>query len=90
MFKIDNWEIELSTSFESPVTLFENSNKVIAVQKGNIIAVFWKVPNGLMRIDSYGVAIAFNETKHIIHLAPKMTLDEILIREVELEKTNNT
>lgn len=90
MFKIDNWEIGLSTGFEPPVTLFENTNKVIAIQNNNVIAVLWKIPNGVPRIDAHNVSIAISEKDHVIHLGPTMTLDEIIEREAELLKISNT
>jgi len=90
MFKIDNWGIKLSGNFEQEVTLFENTNKVLAVKDGNVIAILWKVPNGLPRIESYNIAIAINEKEHIICLCPKMTLDEILECEARIKEINNT
>lgn len=88
MFNIAGWEIVVDDTFEPSVFLFKNSNKIVAVQNSEVIAVIWEVPAGLPRIESNNIAIVISENDHIITLRPQNTLKEIFDYEEKI--FNNT
>jgi len=88
MFRIGNWEIKVDYS-EETIVLFQNSNKIVAVHNGTIVAIIWEVPAGFPRIESSNVAIVIDEKEHIISLRPKLTLEAIFDYESRYESSSN-
>ena len=90
MLKVADWEIKVGNDFENQVVLFENLNKVIAVQCGKIIAIIWEVTAGMPRIEADNIAFVIDGETKSIFLKPQKTLDYILEYESKQKSTHNS